>query len=181
MMALTGVEPVIGLFDAGITDDFITGEDDVDEETRSLTRIVCGAGLVLLMPTAGVNGFAAIAGSIGFAASDDDIDDIADTAESGWAIFAESTFFSVSSTSAATHPAPVSVVLMVSRETPSFICALIYSTIDSCTILLIFYFLNNGSTFYFFIAAKAPACHIPAAKQNDLYASYYRTIRTLWR
>jgi hypothetical protein len=139
MAALAGAGPVIGLFDVGIADDFITGEDDVDEETRSLTRIVCGDGLALPapMPPTGADGFAAMAGSIGFVAGD--VDGIADTAEMGWTIFANSTFLSVSSTSAATHPAPVSVVLMVSRETPSFICALIYSTIDSCTILLIFF------------------------------------------
>jgi hypothetical protein len=133
MAALAGAEPVIGLFDAGIVDGFMTGEDDVDEETRSLTRMVCGAGLALpiLTPLAEVSGFVAMAGSIGLAAGDDDIEDIAETADIGSGIFANSTFFSVSSTSAATHPAPVSVVLMVSRGTPSFICALIYSTIDS--------------------------------------------------
>jgi hypothetical protein len=136
MTALAGAGPVNGLFDAGIVDGFMTGEDDVDEETRSLTFMVCGAGFAPTptpMPTAGV---------IGFAAGDDDADGIADTAEIGWAIFADSTFFNVSSTSAAIHPAPVSVVLMVSRETPSFICALIYSTIDSCTMLLIFLFFK---------------------------------------
>jgi hypothetical protein len=85
MATLADAGPAIGLFDADITDDFITGEDEVDEETRSLTRIVCGAGLALPapMPLAGVNGFAAIAGSIGFAAGDDDTNGIADTAEMG--------------------------------------------------------------------------------------------------
>ena len=82
---LADAGPVIGLFDTGIADDFMTGEDDVDEETRSLTRMVCGAGLTLPVPMllAGVIGFTAIVGSIGFAAGDDDTDGIADTVEIG--------------------------------------------------------------------------------------------------
>jgi hypothetical protein len=158
MAATTGAGPVNGLFEAGITVGFVTGDVEVDEETRSLTRMVCGAGPALPapMPPAEV---------VGFAASDDGAAaatvGIAETAVIGWAIFADSTFFNVSSTSAATHPAPVSVVLMVSRETPSFICALIYSTIDSCTMLLIFYFLNDGSTFYFFYCGEGTCMPYP--------------------
>ena len=58
---LIGAGPVNGLFDAGIADGFITGEEEVDEETRSLTFIVCGAGFALAAPVLliGVNGFAA--------------------------------------------------------------------------------------------------------------------------
>jgi hypothetical protein len=87
--------------DATGFDAIVIGAGEADEETRSLTLMVWGAELAGL-PIADIAGFATI---VGCAA----------------AVFAISTFLSVSSTSAACQPAPVSVVLMASRETPSFI------------------------------------------------------------
>ena len=107
--------PVIGLLDIGAAAGFAAGV----EEIRSLTFMVCGSGPAAAAgPPTGVMILEVTAGSAGFAAV---IADAAGIAEIGDDIFAASTFLSVSSTSAATQPAPVSVVLMASRETPSFI------------------------------------------------------------
>lgn len=115
--------PVNGLFDTD-AEVFVavTGVADGEAEIRSLTFMVCGPEPTAAESPTGVIILDVIAGSAGFAA--DETVDIG-IAEVGDDIFSDSTFFSVSSTSAATQPAPVSVVFMASRETPSFICEFI--------------------------------------------------------
>jgi hypothetical protein len=90
--------PVIGLFigeaaatTAGFAAVTALVETGEEAEMRSLTLMVAGAGFAAAMTVI------------------------------GWALFPASIFLKVSSTSAATHPAPVSVVFIVSRETPSFV------------------------------------------------------------
>jgi hypothetical protein len=120
--------PVIGLFDAapagfvpnveGVVDadGDVVDTDEVagPEETRSLIFIVCGPELVVPAPIE--DPMEELIEDMGFVVTTPAAD-----AEIGWAAFAASIFLSVSSTSPACHPALVSVALMLSRETPSFI------------------------------------------------------------
>lgn len=114
-----GIGPVSGLLGP---DDFMDAcmEDAGDAETRSLILMVCDAGFAVAPgPIADIAGFAAaVVAVIGILAGPAPAAALIGWA---WTAFADSIFLSVSSTSAACQPAPVSVAFMVSRETPSFI------------------------------------------------------------
>jgi hypothetical protein len=95
-----------------------TGDIVVVAETRSLTFIVNGAAAFAPPCDADTDGLILEGEDIGFAA----IAACGEAAETACACELPSTFFRVSSTSAETHPAEISVDFIASRETPSLIC-----------------------------------------------------------
>jgi hypothetical protein len=88
-----------------------------EEETRSLTRMVCGSTFPV---------------EIGFGPAAIEAPDVIDGADVTTAPVVATagdwTFFNVSSTSADCHPAATNVALIVSPETPVLSWELIYST-----------------------------------------------------
>jgi len=107
-----GVESVVGFAGAPPAGAAAVIGAESEEETRSLTRIIWGSFAFEDIPVEGN-------AEAGF--GEEGVDGAA-AATAGFAGWAPSTFFKVSSTSVAIHPAPTKDALIESRVTPSFIC-----------------------------------------------------------